>query len=300
MKELFVDRNFSAGSVRMIELVQGILNEYARQGYRLSLRQLYYQMVARDYIENTQRSYKNMGNLVSNARLAGLIDWDMIEDRNRETVSVSHWDSPADIIYSAAKQFRIDKWQGQDWHVMVEKDALSGVLEPVCRELDVSITANKGYCSSSTMYEIAKRLADKWEREEKWIRVLYLGDHDPSGIDMTRDITDRLCMFTGFKNGLELDVVRLALNWEQIEQWRPPENPAKENDSRFSAYVREYGASSWELDAVEPVTLARLVREAVQFVRDDDKWDEMIEKENKMRESLLGYARSYRQEHGDE
>jgi hypothetical protein len=302
MKELFVDRNFSAGSVRMIELVQGILNEYARQGYRLSLRQLYYQMVARDYIENTQRSYKNMGNLVSNARLAGLIDWDMIEDRNRETVSVSHWDSPADIIYSAAKQFRIDKWQGQDWHVevMVEKDALSGVLEPVCRELDVSITANKGYCSSSTMYEIAKRLADKWEREEKWIRVLYLGDHDPSGIDMTRDITDRLCMFTGFKNGLELDVVRLALNWEQIEQWRPPENPAKETDARFAAYVKEFGSSSWELDAVEPVTLARLVREAVQFVRDDDKWDEMIEKENAMRESLLGYARSYWQEHGDE
>lgn len=301
MKELFVDRNFSAGSMRMIELVQGILIEYARQGYRLSLRQLYYQMVARDYIENTQRSYKNMGTLVSNARLAGLIDWDMIEDRNRETVTVSHWDSPADIIYSAARSFRIDKWQGQSSHVevMVEKDALSGVLEPVCRELDVSITANKGYCSSSTMYAIGKRLQEIVQLEEKWVKVFYLGDHDPSGIDMTRDITERLRMFSGL-NDTWLEVERLALNWDQIEDWRPPENPAKETDARFSAYVKQYGSSSWELDSVEPATLARLVREAVQSVRYDDLWDEMVEKENAMRESLLGYARSYRHEHGDE
>src|SRR6185369_10539864 len=114
---------------------------YRRQGYRLSLRQLYYQLVARALIENSEKSYKNIGNLVSDARQAGLIDWDMIEDRGRETVSVSHWDSPADIVRSAAYSFRIDKWADQPWHVevMVEKDALSGVLGPVCRRLDIAI-----------------------------------------------------------------------------------------------------------------------------------------------------------------
>ena len=81
MKESFIEQRFNAASVAMIETINSILDEYAAQGFRLSLRQLYYQLVARDFIPNTIRSYKNIGNLVSNARQAGHIDWDMIEDR---------------------------------------------------------------------------------------------------------------------------------------------------------------------------------------------------------------------------
>ena len=194
MKETFVERKFSATSEQMIDIVNAILDEYRLLGYRLSLRQIYYQLVARDYIPNSQRSYKNLGDLLSNGRQAGKIDWAMIEDRNRETVIPAHWEDPAEIVEAAARSFRIDKWINQEYHVeiMVEKDALSGVLEPVCRELDVGITANKGYSSSSTMYEIGKRLGSKYFDDSKQIIVFYLGDHDPSGIDMTRDVEERL------------------------------------------------------------------------------------------------------------
>jgi len=182
----------------------------------LSLRQLYYQLVARGYIANSLRSYKNVGNLVSTARQAGQVDWGMIEDRNRETRSLMHWNNPGEIVESAAYSFHIDKWAGQKWHVeiMAEKDALSGVLEPVAGELDVAITANKGYSSSSTMYEIGKRLARK-SRAGKKICIVYLGDHDPSGIDMTRDVKARLELYSGFGT---LHVVRIALNWRQVEE----------------------------------------------------------------------------------
>ncbi len=295
MKEAFIKRNFSEESLGTIKIINRILDEYRTQGFRLSLRQLYYQLVARDYIPNTQRSYKNVGNLVSNARQAGLIDWLMIEDRNRETNIPAHWDNPAQIVEAAARSFRIDKWENQEYHieVMVEKDALSGVLEPVCRQLDIGITANKGYSSSSTMYEIGKRLKD-FRRDGKTICILYLGDHDPSGIDMTRDVEERLGMYSRL---YDIEVVRLALNWEQIELWQPPENPAKETDARYAAYVEKYGESSWELDAVEPAQLAELVRDAVLDRRDELAWKEAEDSEDGMREKLREFVDQYNADH---
>jgi hypothetical protein len=292
MKEAFTERNFSATSLQTIKIVNEILDEYRAQGFRLSLRQLYYQLVARDYIPNNQRSYKNIGNLVSNARQAGLIDWLMIEDRGRDTSTPAHWKSPADIVEQAARQFRIDKWRDQPYHieVMVEKDALSGVLEPVCRDLDIGITANKGYSSSSTMYEIGKRLHGKQHRDGKKIAVIYLGDHDPSGIDMTRDVRERLEMYSRLPG---IEVIRVALNWDQVELWQPPENPAKETDSRFGAYRDQFGESSWELDAVEPRQLADLIREIVIGRRDESLWLEAVEEEDSMREQLSDFVEEY-------
>lgn len=219
MREKFVDHRFSAASLKAIQTINDILAEYAAQGYRLSLRQLYYQLVARGLIENSVRSYKRTGGLVSDARLAGLVDWDMIEDRGRETAVNSHWNSPAEIIRTAAKAFRVDRWEGQPCYVevFVEKDALSGILEPVCRGLDVRFTANRGYSSSSAMYEAGKRIAGAVEaglpsRCCAEVHLFYLGDHDPSGIDMTRDVTERLNLFTG-GSVTRRTVQRLALNY---------------------------------------------------------------------------------------
>jgi len=290
MREKFVDHRFSAASLKAIQTINDILAEYARQGYRLSLRQLYYQLVARGLIENSVRSYKRTGNLVSDARLAGLVDWDMIEDRGRETIVNSHWTSPAEIIRTAAKAFRVDRWEGQPCYVevFVEKDALSGILEPVCRGLDIRFTANRGYSSSSAMYEAGKRIASAVEAGLE-VHLFYLGDHDPSGIDMTRDITERLHLFT-WGSVTRRTVQRLALNYDQVEQWQPPENPAKETDSRYQVYVEQFGESSWELDAVEPATLASLVTQAVQNLIDPDTWNEVEKRETAMRKELERYA----------
>lgn len=293
MKEKFVEHKFNKASLALIETANGILNEYRNMGYRLSLRQLYYQLVARDYIENSVKSYKRIGNLISDARLAGLLDWGMIEDRGRETVIPTAWNSPAEIVRAAASQFRVNRWEGQPCYVevMVEKDALSGILEPVCRDLHIRFTANKGYSSSSAMYEAGKRIhRAKMHVDE--VHIFYLGDHDPSGIDMTRDIAARLGLFTyAF---IEPDKVhRLALNWDQVEQWQPPENPAKETDSRYEVYVHEFGESSWELDAVEPRTLADLVRNAVMELIDEDQWNDVLQREQNMREELETFADEY-------
>lgn len=298
MKQKFVDKKFGKESQTIIFTVNTILDEYAQQGYDLSLRQLYYQLVARGFIENSVQSYKRIGNIVSDARLAGLIDWKMIADRGRVRVIPQHWETPADILQTAARAFHIDKWEDQDYYIMamVEKQALEGVLIPVCRGLDIPFIANKGYSSSSSMYEIGQDLLEQLQNT-KQVVVLYLGDHDPSGIDMTRDVRERLNMFAECDDYEFITVDRLALNYDQVEELNPPPNPAKETDSRFEGYLEEFGETCWELDAIEPTQLAEIVNTAVEKYRDQDAWDQAIIRENEMREELAEMAKQYRKDH---
>lgn len=293
MKELFVPKDFRQATLETIRQVNKVVEEYRAQGYDLTVRQVYYRLVAKDLIPNTMRSYKRLVNAISDGRKAGLIDWDMIVDRTRKVVEPNHWTSPADIIESAAESFRINKWKDQPRHVevMVEKQALAGILEPLCEDLDINFTANRGYSSDSFMYRAGKRIRRKM-RQGKEVFVLYLGDHDPSGLDMDRDILERLELF----GEMSLDVTRLALLMEQINEMDVPENPAKSTDSRYQGYVVQFGESSWELDAVEPAELERLVTEAVEGLRDDDLWQEAKEKEDEMREELQDFADSYGEE----
>lgn len=302
MKESFITKNFGSASLDMIEVINRILLNYAEQGYDLSLRQLYYQLVSRNIVPNTEKSYKNVGSLVSDARLAGMIDWGIIKDRGRVMLANPHWDDPVDFIESVAPQYRFDLWLDQSTYVevMVEKQALEGVLEPVCRKWDVPFTANKGYSSSSAMYEASKRFLARAE-EGKHLAVIYLGDHDPSGIDMSRDVLDRLDLF--LKTSLCLDigpneepaikVLRIALNMDQIEDLKPPENPAKITDSRAGSYISRFGRSSWELDAIEPRQLASLVERNIIGCMDSNLFKANQAKQQKGRDALLAFAKTY-------
>ncbi|MEI7026179.1 hypothetical protein [Paenibacillus sp. y28] len=113
MKIQYREIKFRSGSLRLIEQVNQIIEDYQELGYSLTLRQVYYQLVARDVIPNTERSYKNLGNLIADGRIAGLIDWTAIEDRTRNLRGNAHWDTPGDIISSAALQFAYNKWSDQ-------------------------------------------------------------------------------------------------------------------------------------------------------------------------------------------
>jgi hypothetical protein len=253
-----------------VDRAEAILLDFARRGYTPTLRQLYYQFVSRGWIPNTERSYKNLGNLMSKARRAGFIDWDHMVDRMRGSVGGAHWSSPADIIRSAAAGYQIDLWEDQPVHVevWVEKDALVDVVARAANRWDVRYLACRGYMSDSEMYQSAQRLKRKTHGGQDVV-ILHLGDHDPSGLDMTRDIQDRLSLFA-FGNWETVDVRRIALNMDQIELYDPPPNPAKLTDSRGSSYVEEFGDSSWELDALDPDVIVALIEEHVEELVEPD------------------------------
>lgn len=307
MREAFITKDFGPEALRRIEIINEILDDYERQGYDVSTRQLYYQLVSKNIIPNTEKSYASIKGLVSDARLAGLIDWDMIKDRGREVIINPHWTSPAEFLRQAAPQYRVDLWANQDNYVevMVEKQALEGVLEPVCRSLDVPFTSNKGYTSSSALYEASKRYLKRKE-QGKNLFVIYCGDHDPSGIDMSRDIADRLdlfvktsadeCHLIGPNEEPAVTMVRVALNMSQIRELNPPPNPAKLTDSRASGYVANFGRESWELDAVPVDKLAKLVKRAVIELMDVDLFDQDKAEMMAAREKLLEFANTFEQD----
>jgi hypothetical protein len=292
-KIAYLGRSFRSDSLTKIETANEIIAEYEALGMTLTLRQLYYQFVARDIIPNNQKEYGKLGNLLNKARLAGWVDWNALEDRTRFIRSVSHWSSPESIIQSAASAFRMDKWRTQNYHieVLIEKDALVGVIETICTNLDVTYASCRGYMSQSMMWQMAMRLKNH-ALDGKQLLVIHLGDHDPSGIQMSEDIEDRLRLFLG-KRRNQLTMNRIALNWEQIELYNPPPNPAKMTDPRSKSYIEEHGSESWELDALNPITIAGLIEEAVLSVRDQGLWDFAVQEESDERETLKTISDHY-------
>lgn len=277
--EAFRDTKFRPDSLARIELINQILTEY--DGQRLTARQVYYRLVAGDHIPNTPTSYKNLTGLLTDARYAGLVDWDIIEDRGRVVDSPGEWDSIEEIIDIAVGSFRLPRRSDQPRYVelWVEKQALAGVLSPIASRAHVPLMVNKGYSSASAMYEAAQRMIQA-DRDETV--VLYLGDHDPSGEDMVRDIRDRLVEF-GVR---ELEVRKVALTMAQIRRLNPPPNPAKITDSRAAAYIAEHGESSWELDAIPPRELNRIVERALASVTDEALLAARVAEEAAQRETV--------------
>ena len=286
--ETYIDKNFTEATQQIIIQANVIIDEYQSQGFRLTLRQLYYQFVARDLIRNDMKSYKRLGGIINDARLAGLIDWEAIEDRTRNLAGNTHWENPSEILAAAAGTYLIDKWEIQDIRpeVWIEKEALVGVIERICRQLDVKYFACRGYVSQSEMWGAAQRL-DEYCRKGQSVVILHLGDHDPSGIDMTRDIEDRLNLFMPYG---DITIKRLALNMNQVEKYNPPPNPAKQTDSRFTGYTLKFGSDSWELDALDPKVITALIKKEILALRDERNWVRMMVKEKEGRELLQKLA----------
>jgi hypothetical protein len=288
-KVAYAKKKFRRNSLALIKQANEIIAEYSKLGFSLTLRQLYYQFVARGLLANKQTEYKRLGDVINDARVAGLIDWLAIVDRTRYVRSLSHWEKPGDIIRGAANQFRVDRWKNQQYRpeIWIEKDALVGVIEGICNEFDVPYFSCRGYTSQSEMWVAAQRLLE-YSRGGQTPIIFHFGDHDPSGIDMTRDITDRLNMFMG---GME--VKRLALNMNQVEEHQPPPNPAKLTDTRAKAYIREFGDESWELDALNPTDLADLIRSEIDSLVDDDLWEDTQKEQDYGRKTLDSISRNY-------
>lgn len=291
----YVEKKFNSSSVKLIAFMTLVIDEYRAQGFVLTVRQLYYQLVARDVISNNLKEYKRIAGLLNDARLAGLVDWDAIEDRTREFIRRPRWESGGVLLQTCADQFHKDLWQDQETrpYVLVEKEALTGVLAGICREYDIPLLAARGYPSVSVIREFVEFDLRKWVKNEgQSILILHFGDHDPSGIDMTRDLEERISLFAG-RESRGIEIRRVALNMDQIEEQQPPENPAKTTDSRFESYLRNFGSSSWELDALSPSYLANLVRAHIDPIIDRDFWNTKLEEIESIKERLRDTAASF-------
>ena len=299
MKKTYIDKKFNKVSLQVLTKINNVIEDYADQGFHyLTVRQIYYKFVANGWIpeqwydprtesDNCMKTYGKLQRLINVGRLAGHIDWYAITDITRKVRQNSHWDSPASVVQACIDQYQIDKWENQEYRpeVWIEKDAMIGVIKSVCSNLDVPYFSCRGYTSQSEIWKAARRLL-KYTRNDQIPIIIHLGDHDPSGLDMTRDIIERLELLSG--NNMR--VKRIALNKDQIEEFNPPPNPAKLTDTRANAYIAEFGYESWELDALEPQIIVDLIQDTVEDFKDNGAWVESQEKEqehiNRLREIM--------------
>lgn len=313
----YKDINFHPGRLAIIAQANEIINAWIAQGYRLTLRQIYYRFIALDILpeswidpiynakhgldartKNTLRNYKKLGEILNDARVGGLVDWDSMEDRTRNMLGATHHDGVNDALANLLTTYRREKWNGQPVRVEVwiEKDALLGIFEQICMkpEIDVPFFSCRGYNSQSEMWAASQRLIYYETMRNQRTVILQFSDHDPSGLDMTRDITNRLKMF-----GAHCTVVRKALTIAQVRKLKLPPNPAKETDIRFEKYAKKFGrmrkgvrtADSWELDALEPNKLTALVRTSVMRYRNEALWAQAMLTQNTEIEVLTRIAK---------
>lgn len=270
--QAYCEIKFTQPSYELIKTIDDILATYSRKGMPVTVRQLYYRLVTKNVIVNSVKSYKKLVKLVTDARMAGLLDWDAIEDRHRAWQRRQGFESGKHFIDAVANSYHMDMWHGQAYRpfVLIEKDALSNVFASICWNYDVPLLVCKGYLSASTSRDFAITDMRYAIADGQQPIVLHFGDHDPSGIDMSRDLAERLARF------LEIDTPELrrrALNLDQVKRWNPPPNPAKQTDSRYAAYVKRFGRKCWELDALEPEELQRLVRTSIERMIDRPVWE---------------------------
>jgi hypothetical protein len=269
----------------LVGKVNGILASYT---VPLTLRQVYYRLVAGGLIGNTRSNYNQLSSQLVKARETGDVDDSRIVDRTRGIQDVS-FDSPEsfiEICQSTVKQRYVRRfWDSQPVYceIWVEKDALSQVLAEAVYPFNTIVAASRGYSSYSYLREAADRIS-QYCSDGKSARILHFADHDPSGIDMSRDLQDRLAKYCG----REVEVRRVALTHDQVTHYNLIPNPVKQADRRSEGYVNQYGDQCWELDAIEPNELITLCRAAVDsLIEDKAAWLAIKGRDKAERQQLL-------------
>lgn len=293
-KEKFTEENWNAEGEDIICRMESIVSDYMKRGYSLTLRQMYYQCVAKNWFANKQSNYNKLGDLLTKARLAGRIDWHAIVDRNRTTNDHRYFASDLECIEDASKWFRLNKWLTQPTHceVVIEKAALEGVIARPCERLEVPYTASRGYASSTLLYDMAHRMRERSMVGGKQCHIFILSDLDPSGVDLARDIADRVRIMAG----VPVYCHRIALTPDQVEEYGCPPNPAKKTDGRYEKFRGVYGEESYELDALTPETIENLIESSVLMMRDETEWVKQVAIEQQMKERLANVVQCMKED----
>ncbi len=274
------------GSKELLEEIKKVISEYTT---RLTVRQIYYQIVSKHLVQNILSQYQKVSKVLVEARHNGEVDWEAIEDRTRnakggdetEETPEEHFETAKNYLKNCWEYYRLPMWKNQPIYLEVwyEKQALEGLFDSITSRYNVVQLAIRGYSSHTMGYELEQRLAEVEEGRE--IHIVYFGDFDPSGMDIYRFIQD-LCE----RFGLVIKFERIAITPEQIKKYNIPPMIAKKSDSRYTGFVAEYGKDVVELDALRPDVLQQLIKEAITSRFDWNIYEEVKKEQEAKRKKI--------------
>lgn len=248
----------------------------------LSTRQVFYQVVSRGAVKNCQSGYDRVQRLLVDMRLEGLVSFDRIVDRTRSKHHRRGWGGVRDLMSSAARQYRRNRWADQQTQVMIccEKQALEGIFAEVVDEYGASLWTIRGFNSWSFACEWANEI-EELTAEGKTVVVAYFGDHDPSGLALERDCQSKLGHFIA-----DVEWRRCGLLFEDLDEFHMVNVPVKHSDSRARGYLAKFGDRAAELDALPPNELRGRIRSALEEHIDVETWNRLVLQERVEKESL--------------
>ncbi len=268
----------------------------------MTLRQLYYRLISAGALNNKQSEDPRLGAVMSRIREAGDVPRTWLVDHTRTTFKPSSWSGLSDFADSVRNCYRKDYWESLPHHVelFVEKDAVAGTIQPVTHENDIALRVCRGYSSIS----FAGEIADEWEEIEKPIYAYYLGDFDPSGFDLERDLREKLSRYSGLTYYEYGDAVagsafawrRLGVRQEDFDELDLIRLPVKKSDNRAKGFIATWGEDCAEIDAIPPSELRRRVKEAIEEHIDVDRWNRLITVEQAEQETLNRFVEGMGQE----
>ena len=293
----------------------------------MSLRGLHYQMVSRGVYSNTPANYAKLGRAMTKARENGSIPWNWLVDNLRQTNKPSSWTGLVDFIDTVKEAYRKDFWSRMPAHIeiFVEKDAMAAALQPATREYDIALHVIRGYISTSYCWTIASQ----WKQIEKPIYCYYLGDWDPSGLDLERSLRQKLQLYSN-RVAIDTDGERFddddeedsladsfpdmfglgglfcresaKFHWHRLGLTRQDFNDfdllplrvkrkkdGSYGDKRAKPFVAKYGDQCAELDAVPPDQLRSRIETVIQEHIDQDEWARLQRVEELERETLVNF-----------
>lgn len=265
-------------TLALIENAYKVLQEYNP----MTVRQVYYQLVARHVINNKRSEYQRLSNALKEARKEGIIPWKWVEDRVRRPQVVFMWQDLPGFIETVKCAYRKNIWDKQPVYIEVwlEKDALSGIFADITEEYGVTLVVGRGYNSWSAYKEAAERFA----RINKPVTILYFGDFDPSGLDIERALQESIKFF-----GISPRIEKVALTMQDIKDYDLPPDFAKKTDSRAKAFIKKHGDLAVELDALPLPVLQEEIRQSIEANMDTEALQEVwaLEEQEKKELNLL-------------
>jgi hypothetical protein len=242
----------------------------------MTARQVFYRLVSVGRVRKTEAEYKQtVVRLLSEMRLAGELPFGWVADNTRWMRKPQTFDSIEECLTATAEAYRRSVWTRQDCYVEVwtEKDAISGVLYPITSLWDVPLMLTKGYPSLTFVHGAAEAIAATW----KPTYIYFLGDLDPSGLDIARSTEARL---REFAPEAEITFERIAVTEQQVSEHNLLTRPTKTTDTRS----RSFKGESVEVDALPPAVLRDFVHEAIEQHVDQHElsWLQRIEQEERI------------------
>ena len=267
-----------------LKQVQEIFSGYSMP---ITLRQLYYQMVARQYIPNNQKTYHSLSRLCVIARDEGSLQESSFADRLRIIDKPSSWDDLKSFLETVKSSYRKNNWDMQDNYIEIwlEKDALRSVISPITHRYNVTLLIVRGQLSRTAVYEAHKRFLSASE-QGKFSHLFYFGDFDPSGIGIYNSLKNRT---KKFGNGILVEDIkfeRIALSEKQIEDYNLPYIKAKKDDPNYKKFIAKYSDKAVELDALPPNILMELVENVITKHIDTKKWEHAINIEQQEQDEI--------------